>query len=570
MTPPARHYRFIVVGAGSSGWVLAARLSENPANSVLLVEAGKDYPPGTEPPEILDTFAATAYADPRFIWPELEARFGPRPEHGPDLRPRRLYHQGRLIGGTSSINGMAANRGLPSDYDEWAARGAAGWDWDGVLPFFRKLEADRDFGGPMHGSDGPIHIQRFAEESWPGFTRAVIGAAERQGFQRIADQNAEFSDGTFACAYSHNAVRRMGTAWRYLTAEVRRRPNLSIVCEAHVRRILFDGIRATGILLRRGGDLFEASAQEVIVSAGAIQSPALLMRSGIGAARELSALGIAPVAERAGVGRHLMEHPGVNFGYWLRPQARLPRNIRRQMFAALRWSSGYRGCPPGDMYLIPSNKAQWHAIGERLGVTMLWVNRSYSTGRVRLAGPLPEAPPAIDFNMCSDTRDLDRLAIGVRLMCRIASDRGVREQIEGAFPVSYGAWARRLGVRTAANAAQTLAAAWLMEVSQAARRAILERLIADQPSLDELASDDGACLGWIRDAVIGHWHASCTCRMGAPGDEGAVTDPAGRVYGVEGLRVADASIMPLVPCGNTNIPTIMIGEKIASLVLSGR
>ncbi|MBX9825558.1 MAG: GMC family oxidoreductase N-terminal domain-containing protein [Xanthobacteraceae bacterium] len=568
-SPDIDSYDFVIIGAGSAGCVLAARLSAHAVNRVLLVEAGKDYAPGHEPSEILDIFAATAYAKQQFIWPNVTAKFGPRPGNAPDRRPRRLYNQGRVIGGTSSINGMAALRGLPSDYDGWAERGAVGWKWQDVLPYFKRLEADRDFDGPLHNKSGPIHVQRYAPAQWPGFTRGVVTAIGNQGWQDIADQNGVFADGYAPVAHSHTDHRRMGAAWSYLTAEVRRRPNLVIMGEVDVERILFEGGRAAGIRGRRGTDHFEVRAREVIVSGGALQSPALLLRSGIGPARELAPLGIAVVADRAGVGKHLMEHPGVNFGCFLKPDARLPRSIRRQMFVGLRWSSEFEGCPPGDMYLIPSNKAQWHAIGERLGLMMLWVNRSFSTGELKLTSPDRASPLDIDFNMCSDARDLERLMIGVRLMHRLQADPAVQDTVEQVFPVSYSDWARALSVHSRANAAQTFIGATLMDSSAALRRWMIDKLIADAPSIEDLAHDDGACRDWIKTAVVGHWHASCTCRMGAADDAGAVTDPAARVYGVEGLRVCDASIMPTVPCANTNIPTIMIGEKVAATILAG-
>jgi 5-(hydroxymethyl)furfural/furfural oxidase len=549
--------------------VLASRLTERASNRVLLIEAGKDYAPGHEPPEILDIFAATAYANPRFIWPDVTAKFAARPGNAPDRRPRRLYQQGRVIGGTSSINGMASNRGLPWDYDGWAERGASGWDWQSVLPYFKKLEADRDFDGPLHGKTGPVHVQRYAPDRWPGFVCGVMAAVERQGWRNIADQNATFCDGYFPVAHCHTDDRRMGAAWCYLTDEVRRRPNLTIMAEAQAERLLFEGVRAVGVDVRRGNDVLALRAREVIVSAGALHSPALLLRSGIGPARELAALGIEVVADRSGVGKHLMEHPGVNFGCYLKPNARLPRSLRRQMFAGLRWSSGFEDCPPGDMYLIPSNKAQWHAIGERMGLIMLWVNRSYSTGEVRLTSPDPAAPLDIDFNMCSDARDLERLVIGVRLMCRLQAEASVQETVEQIVPISYSDWARRLAVHGPLNAAQTWVGAMLMESSRMLRSWMLRELIADTPSLHDLANDDGACRDWIRAAVLGHWHASCTCRMGAQNDAGAVTDSSARVLGVGGLRICDASIMPFVPCANTNIPTIMIGEKVAATILAG-
>jgi 5-(hydroxymethyl)furfural/furfural oxidase len=561
-------FDFIVVGAGSAGCAVAARLSERASNRVLLIEAGEDHAPGEEPPEILDIYAATAYAKPRFIWPNVTAKFGPRPGNAADLRPRRLYNQGRIIGGTSSINGMAALRGLPSDYDDWASSGAIGWNWEGVLPFFKKLEADRDFNGPLHNKSGPIHVQRYPPNAWPGFTRGVMAAVEGQGWRNIQDQNANFSDGHAPVAHCHTDQRRMGAAWCYLTAEARRRPNLSIMGEAEVERLVFEGARATGVEVRRGGDVVRLRANTIVLSCGALQSPALLMRSGVGPARELSALGIEVKADRPGVGKHLMEHPGVNFGCYLRAEARLPKSLRRQMFAGLRWSSGFEDCPPGDMYLIPSNKAQWHAIGERLGLIMLWVNRSYSTGEVKLTAREHGAPLDIDFNMCSDPRDMERLVISTRLMCRLQADSRVQAAVEQVFPISLSDWARRLAVHTPLNAAQTWVGAALMDLSGGLRRVLIDRLIADAPSLDDLANDDGACRDWIRGAVLGHWHASCTCRMGAESDPGAVTDPSARVYGIAGVRIADASIMPSVPCANTNIPTIMIGEKVAATILA--
>jgi 5-(hydroxymethyl)furfural/furfural oxidase len=568
LPPLASTYDYIVIGAGSAGCPIAARLSERTSLNVLLIEAGTDYPPGSEPAEILDIFAATAYADPRFTWPGLSAKFEPRPGNMPDRRPRRRYNQGRVIGGTSSVNGMAANRGLPSDYAAWAAAGAKGWDWEGVLPFFIKLETDTDFSGPLHGKDGPIRLQRYGKERWPGFTRAVMEAIADEGFRNIEDQNACFEDGWFPVAYSHSDTMRMGPAWRYLTAEVRQRPNLTISGDTKVERLVFDGNRCTGLRITRPDGAHELKSREVIVSCGALHSPTLLLRSGIGPAHELQALGIDVVVDRRGVGKNLMEHPGVNLGAFLKRPARLPADLRRQMFAGLRWSSGVEGCPTGDMYVIPSDKAQWHSIGERLGIIMMWVNRSFSTGELRLTSPAPDSLPDIDFNMASDERDMVRLVKGVRLIARLAAHPAVKETMEEVFPISFSDYARKLAVYSRWNAAQTWVGAQAMDASAALRRAIIGWTIADAPSIEDLVRDEETCRAWIRGAVLGHWHASCSCRMGAATDSMAVTDASGRVHGVHGLRVADASIMPSVPCANTNIPTIMIGEKIAAAVLA--
>ncbi|MGY9006141.1 MAG: GMC family oxidoreductase, partial [Alphaproteobacteria bacterium] len=254
--------------------------------------------PGNEPPEILDTFAGTAHSNPRFTWTGLSAAFLPRPGNAPDGRPRRRYTQGRVIGGGSSVNGMASNRGLPSDYEDWAARGAKGWDWDGVLPYFKKLETDHDYSGPLHGSDGPIHLRRFMPDTWPGFSRAVINAIDDSGWSNIEDQNAAFGDGYFPVAYANLDERRVSAAMGYLTREARARPNFTIQGETHVERLLFEGRKVVGVIARHKGARIEIRAREVIVSMGAIHSPALLMRSGIGPAADLSALGIDVVADR--------------------------------------------------------------------------------------------------------------------------------------------------------------------------------------------------------------------------------------------------------------------------------
>jgi len=561
-------FDYVIVGGGAAGCVVAARLSERSSNNVLLIEAGEDFEPGTEPQEIRDTFAGSAHSSPRFTWVGQEVTWPPRPGNAPDTRKRVRYAQGRVIGGGSSVNGMISIRGVPTDYDGWEAAGATGWGWDDVLPFFKKQETDRDFDGPLHGQDGPMALQRVFEDRWPGFTRGFMNAAREDGWKDLQDKNANFGDGFFPVAVAHNDGRRTSTATAYLTREARARDNLTIIGETRARHLLFDGTKVIGVRVLQGGNEFDIKAREVIVSSGSLHSPALLLRSGIGPAAELREYGIDVVADRPGVGKNLMEHPGVNFGCYMKRDSRLPPELRLPMYAGLRWSSGLEGCPAGDMYMIPMNKSFWHAIGERVGLIMLWVNKSYSTGEVTLNPADHMATPVVDFNMVSDERDMERLKIGTRMMIKFSRLQALKDSVHEIFPISYSDRARRYAVFNRANQFQTWVGGQVMDASGPLRRMLINRLISDNLSIADIEHDESVMEEWIRKTVLGHFHASCSCHMGRADDPMAVTDPSARVYGVEGLRVADASIMPAVPCANTNFPTIMVGEKVAATILA--
>ena len=560
-------FDYIIIGGGSAGSVLASRLTEKSTNSVLLLEAGKDYPPGNEPEELNNNFVATAKGAPRFTWPGLSASFLPRPGNAPDQRPKRRYNQGKVIGGGSSVNGMCANRGLPSDFDGWQERGAKGWSWEDVLPYFKKLEKDYDFDGPLHGEEGPIGLRRLFEDQWPGFTAAAIKAAKKEGWKNLKDQNAVFGDGYFPIPMNNIDGKRISASSAYLTNSVRSRPNFEMLDLSDVKTLIFEGREVKGVKVNRLDENIDIYAREVIVCAGALHTPPLLMRSGIGPGGELTALGVEVIADRIGVGKNLMEHPGVNFGAYLKKGSRLTPGLPTHMIAAVRWSSGLEGVPSGDMYIVPTNRAAWHPIGDRMGIMQLWVNKSYSTGEVTLEAGDIFGEPNVDFNMCSDRRDMERMIAGVRVMAKLCGMSELKEAVLDVFPVSYGTRARKVGVYSNWNRLQTWVGAQAMDASSFIRRWIIENMIADGPSIAELMQDESVIEQWIRKTVLGHWHASCTCRMGLEDDPSAVTDPAGRVYGVSGLRICDASIMPMIPCANTNISTIMIGEKISNSIL---
>ena len=567
-------YDYIIVGGGSAGSVLANRLSARGANQVLLCEAGPDTPHGKVPEEILDSYPGTAYLDRRFHWTGLQVTTEPISHNRPPDQarpPLRKYEQGRVLGGGSSINGQLANRGAPTDYQEWVNRGAEGWDWERVLPYFKKVEWDMDFEGPLHGQGGRIPVRRIFPDLWTEHAKAVGQSLAGAGYEYLPDQNGEFRDGYFPITISNAYECRVSAAIGYLDPGTRQRENLSILTDTQVQALRFEGTRCVGVKALVEGRETELRGNEVIVSCGAIHSPAHLLRAGIGPALALQELGIDVVANVPGVGQRLTDHPSTAISSFVKPYARMNAYTRRHIHVGFRYSSGIDGAPEGDMFVAVATKSSWHAVGEQIASMVLCVYRTYSeTGEVTLASRDWRDEPVVEFNLLSDRRDLERLMHGWRHLAALHQHAALQATTSNPFPASFGEKVRQVGVVNRKNKILTRIMARLLDGPDALRGYLIEKFIMDGFTLDDMMYDDDALETFTKKAAVGVWHASCTCRMGAASDPMSVTNSAGVVRDVQGLRVVDASLFPSVPCANTNFPTLMVAERIADDILAGR
>jgi 5-(hydroxymethyl)furfural/furfural oxidase len=426
-----------------------------------------------------------------------------------------------------------------------------------------------DFNGPWHGKDGRIPVRRIFPDLWNGHAKAIAEAFDEAGFAYIQDQNAEFQDGYFPVTISNLYDRRVSAAIGYLDPETRLRDNLTISTLTHVTELLFEGTRCVGVKALVDGKETEFRAGEVIVSSGAIYSPAHLMRAGIGPAGHLRDRGIEVVAHVPGVGQRLMDHPSISVSSFIKPEFRLDGLTRRHILLALRYSSGIGGAPAGDMLIAGLSKSAWHAVGEQIGSLFARAYKTLSeTGQVKLASRDWRAEPIVGLNLLSDRRDLERLMDAFRRLGAMQVSAAMQDATSDPFPTAYTERVRASGAVNTKNKLITDVIAKLLDGPAWLRRVLIQRVLGRGYRLDELMRDDEALEDFIRKTVIGVRHASCTCRMGSEDDPMAVTDIQGRVHGVGGLRVVDASLFPVVPRADTNFPTLMTAEKIADATLA--
>lgn len=530
-----REWEYVIVGAGSAGAVTAARLAARDSGNVLLLEAGADQPrprdrshPLADAGRLVLTGYNWDYRANLRTSSRLEdlVRGTGTPGGAPAGRAgaralweRFPYQLGKVVGGGSAVNGAIALRGLPRDFTAWAAHGNPDWSWERVLPFYKDIENDADFPGPLHGDSGPLPVRRTPREQVHELDAAFWEECNRQGVATLPDLNAGEEAGVGPIPGNTVDGERVDAATAFLSG-ARNLPNLHLRTGVRVTRVLFEKNRAVGVETETDGRPGTVRARHVVLSAGAVGTPAILQRSGVGDAALLRALGIAPVVDLPGVGRDLVDHPSVVI--WSRPADGVctPGLPWRQV--AARMSSGFDDDVDVQVGLL--NNVESHTVPgfvDRLGWplvvgTSVMLMRPRSRGRVFLADADPAAAPVIELGLGTDPEDVERLCHGVRRAWGFLRSPG-----------------------------------------------LAGRLVQTQFWSDRMIASDGVVRSGVRHIMNPGWHAAGSCRMGPDTDPWAVAGQDGRVHGTEHLRIADASLFPAIPSTPTNLTTLMLAEKLA-------
>ena len=502
---------YVIVGGGTAGCVIARRLCDAAAGNVVLLEAGPDFRAQKDWPPQLAGRDGTPLVASSFNW-----------IYPTETTPGLTHdtYGGKVIGGSGSINGAVFLRAAREDFDNWPN----GWDFESACRYYKRSECDRDFADEWHGSHGPVPVERYRKDELLPFQQAFVEAAQTAGFETVDDLNGASRAGVGRIPRNVRKGLRMNMAICYLES-VRSRENLTVVGGAQVTRILVKGSRAIGVEYLAGGEVRTLSAREVIVCAGAFESPRLLMLSGLGPSEHLRNQGIAAVLDLPGVGQNLQDHPSVQVSV-VPTSGHLPRPRESRRYQTALFFSSSEGVDSLDMQVLPGftlGSDSVAATGRAADCIKFGciLNIPDSRGEITLASADPVAAPAVRFGFLTNPSDIKRLREAV-LLC---NDLLLRRGFDGIV-------AGRLS-----------------------------------PSL-QVTRSESELKAWIRQNVRAAFHAGGSCRMGADDDDHAVVDARLRVRGIEGLRIADMSVAPNAVRGNPNATAVMIGEHAADLILA--
>jgi len=546
---------FIVVGGGTAGCAVANQLSQE-GHRILLIEAGIDTAPGQVPEDIRDTFPAS-YSNPDYTWgstPSLTTLSDGNTKPTP-------FFQAKVMGGGSSLMGMVALRGYPDDYDHWARMGATDWSWSDVRPEFMALEDDAWPNHPDHSMGGPIHIMRRGPEVWPPFCHALAQSMESRGLSHVSDMNTDFRDGYCTYPLSSTPNERVSSASAFLNSDVR--SQLQVMACTEVLKLRWEKDRCIGVQVKQGLDAQNLSAGGVIVCAGGIHTPALLMRSGVGDAPMLESMGVNVTNHVPAVGRNLQNHCIAYLGTYLQPHARQNPNLRPHFHMGLRLSSPLSPANTGDIAVTVLPKSSLKGLGHAIGALGVALYQPKGVGEVRidqLGYPIPR------FSYIELAEDFDRLCWGYSQAWDLMQHPAISKIRAEIFAAGYSEKVRQLNRPGLLNTALSSALITGLDFSNWSRKWTLKHLI----TAGESANKNTGSEQWIKNTVqrmhFGMYHPTGTCRMGQTQDLETVVSPKGQVKGTQGLWIADASVMPQIPRANTFLPTLMVARKIAKTI----